>query len=119
TGTGLDRLTETYCLGGVAPPPSAPCPPPAGGPPTQDILTISAGGASPVSRTDIFQNVVQLSSNLDMEANALTGGTGTVTSVSIRFSTSTPAVVPEPATGVLFATGLIGLVLASRKRRKT
>src|SRR5262245_37946100 len=69
TGAGFDRLTETYCIGGVAPPPTGPCPPPGGGGPTQDVVTIAPGRISPQTRHDVSPNVVQIASAIKTEAN--------------------------------------------------
>jgi len=109
---GQDRLTESYCIGGIAPPPTAPCPPPSGPSQIEDILNINPGSPATVSETDTFSTAVSsLSMTKDIGA---TGGDGsaTITQVQDLFLVSTP----EPSTILLLGMGLAGLALLSKRR---
>jgi hypothetical protein len=103
-------LTETYCLGGVTPPPTAPCPGAPGSAVTQDSLKISLGDPGSVSRTDTFTAVSQLSMNKDISAIG-NDGTANVMSVEDLFNT------PEPGTLLMLAMGLSGLGFLYRRRQ--
>lgn len=123
TGTATvgatDILTETYCVGGVAPPPTAPCPAiQGGGPTTQDILTInSSNSGGTVSRTDTFAGVNQLSMNKDIQATGNTG-VATITQVQDLFNPSSIS-TPEPSTIILLAIGLLTLAFVVRRKQLT
>jgi hypothetical protein len=108
---GMDMLTESYCIGGVVPPPTAPCPPATSGAVTQDILPITPSSPGTVSRTDTFSAVSQISMLKDIQAMG-NNGSATVTSVTDLFST------PEPSTLLLLGSGLAGLALLSKRRRR-
>lgn len=115
-GGGTDGavvLTESYCAGGTAPPPTAPCF-------TQDSLAIRPGGSGTVSRTDTFSAVSQLSMNKDLSAMG-NNGTATITSVEDLFLASTPPPVStsEPSTILLLGAGLAGLAFLSSRREQS
>lgn len=109
--TAQDVLTETYCLGGVVPPPTAPCPGNSSGAVTQRLLTIDPGSSGSATRTDTFAAVSQLSMNKDIQAMG-NSGTATVTSVTDIFNT------PEPGTLLMLAMGLPGLGFWYRRNRQ-
>jgi hypothetical protein len=104
-------LTETYCLGGVVPPPTAPCPGAPGSAVTQDSLKINLGDPGTVSRTDTFGAVSQLSMNKDLSAIG-NDGTATITSVTDLFNT------PEPGTLLMLGMALPGLGFLYRRARQ-
>ena len=112
TNAATNVLTESYCLGGVAPPPTAPC---IGGPAiTQDILTVS-GSSTGQTRTDTFSGVSQLSMTKDIQGIGNTG-TATITQVQDLFNVVS---TPEPSTVLLLGSALLGLALLSKRRRST
>jgi hypothetical protein len=107
---GMDALTETYCLGGVVPPPTAPCPGASSSAVTQRLLTLGPSSSGSASQTDTFAAVTQLAINKDIQAMG-NNGTATVTSVSDLFNT------PEPGTLLMLAMGLPGLGFLYRRRQ--
>jgi len=101
---GVDTLTETYC----------PCPSGSGNPTTQDILSIGLSSPGTLSRTDTFSSISQLSINKDIQALG-NNGTATITQVQDLFTVSTP----EPGTLLLAGSGLAGLALLAKHRRRS
>jgi hypothetical protein len=106
-----DALTETYCLGGVVPPPTAPCPGAGGGAVTQRLLTIGPASSGTSSETDTFTAISELSINKDLQATG-NSGTATITSVEDLFNT------PEPGTLLMLGMALPGLGFLYRRARQ-
>ena len=113
---GKVMLTESFCIGGVAPPPTAPCPPGTGGAVKQEILPIGPSGPGTASKTDTFPGVSEISVNKDIQALG-NNGSATVTSVTDLFSVSVTT-TPEPGTIFLLGSGLVGITLLSMWRRR-
>jgi hypothetical protein len=112
--SGADALLESYCAGGVAPPPTAPC---SGGGVTQATLTITPSSPGTLSQTSTFSAVSELAVSKDIQALG-NNGSATVTSVEDLFSsTSTSTPVPEPSAALMLGGGLLGLALLSIRRR--
>jgi hypothetical protein len=114
---GKIMLTESYCIGGVAPPPTAPCPPGTGGTVKQDILPIGPSSPGTVSKTDTFSAVSEISVNKDIQAVG-NNGSAIVTSVTDFFSAA-PVTTPQPSTVLLLGGALAGLGLLSMRRRQS
>src|SRR5208283_5967289 len=108
-----DLLTESFCPGGVAPPPTAPC---SGGPVTQDMLTITPSSAGTVFQTATFSGVSELSMGKDIDAFG-NNGSATVTSVEDLFLVQ-PVSTPEPSVALMWGSGLLGLALLAMRRRR-
>jgi hypothetical protein len=114
---GEDVLTESYCLGGVSPPPTAPC---SGGAVVQNTLTITPSSPGTLSSPPVvFSGVSELSIDKDIEAIG-NNGSATITSVEDLFlvPSTPPATAPEPSVALMLAAGLTGLALLYRRRRR-
>jgi hypothetical protein len=115
---GVAALTELYCIGGVLPPPGAPCPPGSSGGVAEDSLNIGPSGPGTVTKTDTFSAVSQISMYKDIIAMG-NNGTATITSVTDLFTSAPPPTpTPEPSTLLLLGSGLAGLALLSKRRRR-
>jgi hypothetical protein len=104
-GTGEISINETYCLGGILPTCSG------GTEGTLSLLWTSSGGES--SKSVSFTGVTEVSV---MEGILLTSGTNGQAAVSGVYNQFSEGQVPEPASFVLFGTGVLGL--AGLLRRK-
>jgi PEP-CTERM motif len=105
-GTGEITIDETYCLGGILPVCS-------GG--TEGTLSLnytSKGGAT--SQTVNFAGVTEVSVEKDILLTAGTNGQAAVSGVYNQFSEG--GTTPEPASIVLFGTGVLGLAGVMRRK---
>ncbi len=116
TGTGIANVSENYCAGGTSVPPTT-C-----GGSLQNLKVQSTQGASSLTASGSLGNVQSVTVSKDIQVNAGTNGTATISSVTNQFQTGsgvTPSSVPEPATLFLIGSGLFGFgVIRKRASRR-
>ncbi len=112
TGTGIANVSENYCAGGTSVPPTT-C-----GGNLQNIRVQSTQGVNSLTASGNLGGVQSVTVSKDIQVNAGTNGTATISSVTNQFQTGaggSGSSTPEPASLFLIGSGLLGLG-AIRKR---
>lgn len=115
TGTGIANVSENYCAGGTSVPPTT-C-----GGNLQNIRVQSAQGVSSLTASASLGGVQSVAVSKDIQVNAGTNGTATISSVTNQFQTGsgiTTSAVPEPASLFLIGSGLFGFGMIGRRARR-
>jgi len=106
--SGVDTLTETYCLGSSTLPAGS-C---SGGTSGEQSLTVTPTSGGTASANPTFSPVISLAMNKDISAQSFNTNTASVISLTDEFS-----LVPEPSSLAMLIAGLSGLGLFSLRRK--